>query len=123
MFSRNYIDNNYKPLCEITNQTLNGSRLNGSKLVKEDFKRNKKLYVDAIVLYKKLSMKAYLPVNSLLISNLKSDLLRLNLDDLSQKEILILSKLLAKFYYFKQVQIAPSDPTSINNLINNLYNF
>lgn len=116
MFPKNYIDNNYRPISDLTNlgNTMNGSRLNGTHLqmAREDTKKNKKLFVDAIVYYKKQSMKSYLPVNSGIITNLKADLMKLNFDDVNQKEMLILSKIFGKFFYFRQLQLAPGDPTS-----------
>jgi len=110
-----YIDSGYRPISDLTSMTLNASRLNGSQLQREDSKKNKKLYVDAIVYYKKLSMKSYLPVNAILISNLKADLMRLNLEELNQKEMLILSKIFGKYFYFKQIQITPNDPQKSHN--------
>ena len=73
-----------------------------------------KPYVKAIEEYRKLCLKTYSTPNQGFASILKTEQLNLFLDTYSLPEILVMNKLIGKYFYFKHIQLAPYDPQKGN---------
>lgn len=73
-----------------------------------------KPYVKAIEEYRKLCLKTYSTPNQGFASILKTEQLNLFLDTYSLPEILVINKLIGKYFYFKHIQLAPYDPQKGN---------
>ena len=115
---RNTIDSGYKQLKDnnALSASSNNSRFGSSVLLlnSQENATRKRLVSESIVAYKKMALKTYISPNTQVISLLKNDLTRVNIDDYTVKEFTVISKLFAKYFYFKQLQIAPGDPSSKN---------
>lgn len=68
----------------------------------------------AIEMYRKLCLKTYTTPNPNLVNSLKQESLNIYLDNYNIKEIHLMNKIMGKFYYFKQIVLAPQDANSKN---------
>ena len=71
-----------------------------------DNNNNKFFYSDCIEYYKKLLNSSSISSNPQITNQLKTNHLKLFLDNLNQKEIQILSKILQKYFYFNHITIS-----------------
>lgn len=75
---------------------------------------NAKPYLKAIEEYRKLCLKTYSTPNQTFATILKSEQLNIFLDNYSLQEILVMNKLIGKYFYFKHIVLSPFDPNKGN---------
>ena len=75
---------------------------------------NTKPYLKAIEEYRKLCLKTYSTPNQTFANILKSDQLNIFLDTYTLQEILVMNKLIGKYFYFKHIVLSPFDPNKGN---------
>ena len=91
--------------------TLISNKANLSLTYKNKYAKNKKNINDiAIEDCKKLYSKNCAKINQYLINQLKRDKLNIYLNKLKAKDLTIISKILSKYFYFKQIELSPFDP-------------
>ena len=94
-----------------------------NKNIIDNYNNNKFFYSDCIEYYKKLLNSSSISSNPQITNQLKTNHLKLFLDNLNQKEIQILSKILQKYFYFNHITISSNSNeneknTSINQKLN-----
>lgn len=73
-----------------------------------------KLQKQAVEDIRKLYLKYYISPSNTFISQLKTEELKLHLNNYSFSDIQIINKILAKYFYFGYIELAPYDPTKID---------
>jgi len=94
----------------------NTARINNNK-IKSKQKKNmiqKDSNLSSYEFCKKLYQKNYCNPNILIISQIKQTNLKIILNSLSPTDILIVSEILKKYYYFKQIDISPYNSVKQN---------
>ena len=84
-----------------------------------DNNNNKFFYSDCIEYYKKLLNSSSISSNPQITNQLKTNHLKLFLDNLNQKEIQILSKILQKYFYFNHITISSNSNQNEKNTSTN----
>ena len=91
--------------------TLISNKTNVPFSYQNKFIKSKKNINDlAIEECKKLYAKNCAKINQYVINQLKKDKLNIYLNNLKTKDLKIISKLLAKYFYFKHIELSPFDP-------------
>jgi hypothetical protein len=91
--------------------TLISNKTNVPFSYQNKFIKSKKNINDlAIEECKKLYAKNCAKINQYVINQLKKDKLNIYLNNLKTKDLTIISKLLAKYFYFKHIELSPFDP-------------
>ena len=79
------------------------------------YTNKKKDNILAIEESKKLYLKFFANPSTAVTNQLKGEELKIYLNSLNPKDISVLSIILSKYYYFKSIEIASSDPTKTKN--------
>lgn len=101
-------------MYEDSKQEVNNTETNPQSYGSKSSREQPKPYVKAIEEYRKLCLKTYSTPNQGFASILKTEQLNLFLDTYSLPEILVMNKLIGKYFYFKHIQLAPYDPQKGN---------
>ena len=100
-------------MSNINNNIINSN--SNKNIIDNNNNNNKYFYSDCIEYYSKLSNSSSISTNSQITNQLKSNHLKIILNNLNIKEIQILSKILQKFFYFNHITISSSNATTIES--------
>lgn len=84
-----------------------------SSLLTINRKNQTKIYHQALEDYRKLCLKTYSSPNPVFASILKSEIMTIYLSQFNLKEIHCINRIIGKYQYFKEMILAPYDPSSI----------
>ena len=79
------------------------------------YTNKKKENILAIEESKKLYLKLFANPSTIVTNQLKGEELKIYLNSFNPKDISVLSIILSKYYYFKSIEIASSDPSKTKN--------
>ena len=79
------------------------------------YTNKKKENILAIEESKKLYLKFFANPSTIVTNQLKGDELKIYLNSFNPKDLSVLSIILSKYYYFKSIEIASSDPSKTKN--------
>ena len=94
----------------------NKSKTERSKTTGNYYRKTKKLTENQLAIEetKKLYQKYYENPNPLFISQLKTETINLYLSNFKYNDIIVINKILNKYYFFKYLTLAPEDPNRKN---------